>query len=187
MSYFSKEKSKTPPECLEHRLSKVWFYFPFVGHTHIICVEVESLRLEWAGGPVRSVYRVRGRCQAVWAGSSASQSGWPRLGRLLFVFFFRGVGGLPEFSSLELASKNETRQDAMCNSCLTSLATISCLISCLKAAVSFRVNSTVPSPDCLRPQRHRETHQASETQENNSASICAAWAETQREFRPEEM
>jgi hypothetical protein len=40
-----------------------------------------------------SVWSVWGRSQAVWGGSSAGHSGWPRLGRLL-IFFYKGVHGL---------------------------------------------------------------------------------------------
>lgn len=116
-------------------------------------------------GPVRSGCGVWGRSQAIWATSPAGQSGWPKLGRLLFSFS-KGAHSLPEFSSLELAPKNETRQDAMCNLCLTSLATTSFLTSC-----------------CLSIQHNRSLawlSQATETQGNSSASSYASLAKVRR-------
>lgn len=77
-----------------------------------------------------------------------------------------------EFSSLELASKNEPRQDAMCNSCLTSLATISCLVSSFKAAVSFRVNSAVPP--CLTVSDHRSTGKQLRPQRHRKATLLVS-------------
>lgn len=142
---------------------EVWFYFPFCGASpkSVSFVWEWSLKARqgrrYPADPVRSVSGVWDRSQAAWADSSVGQSGWPRLGR--FLFFCRGACGLPEFSSLELASKNEPRQNAMCNSCPTSLATTSCLVSCFKAAMCFRVNSTAPLSNRYGPQRHSETAQ----------------------------
>lgn len=104
-------------------------------------------------GPVRSVSGVWGRSQAAWAGSSSGKSGWPKLGRFLF-FFCRDACGLPEFSSLELASKNEPRQDAMCNSCLTSLATTSCLFP---ASRQQCLSESIQLLPCLTVMDHRGT------------------------------
>lgn len=106
-------------------------------------------------------------------GNQPSWSVWVAQAWQAFILLLQGCPWPARVLKPGLAPKNETRQDAMCNLCLTSLATTSCLTSC-----------------CLSIQHNRflaSLSQATEMQGNSSASFYAALAKVRRVQASEEV